>query len=201
MTPPRVRRTAEEARRVILDAAEKRLREGGPEALRLQEIARDVGVSHPAILHHFQSRAGLTHALAERAMTRLEEDLREALSGSEGDGASILERVFATLGDLGHARLLAWRALSEGAPSEEASDERMLAGLTDLVQARRRELGSEAVREDSEFLVRLVAGAMLGDAIFGGVLNVSLGHAVDDAEPQRGFRSWLARLLETHFER
>ena len=94
MTPPRVRRTAEEARRVILDAAEKRLREGGPEALRLQEIARDVGVSHPAILHHFQSRAGLTHALAERAMTRLEEDLREALSGSEGDGASILERVF-----------------------------------------------------------------------------------------------------------
>jgi len=49
----RVRRTKEEAQRVILDAAEERLANGGPEALRLQDIAADVGISHPAILHHF----------------------------------------------------------------------------------------------------------------------------------------------------
>ena len=55
----RVRRTKEEAQRVILDAAEERLANGGPEALRLQDIAADVGISHPAILHHFdyQSRS------------------------------------------------------------------------------------------------------------------------------------------------
>ena len=40
----RVRRTKEEAQRVILDAAEERLAKGGPEALRLQDIAADVGV-------------------------------------------------------------------------------------------------------------------------------------------------------------
>lgn len=190
---------------MILDAAEKRLREGGPEAIRLQDIAHDVGISHPAILHHFRSRDGLTQALAERAMTRLEEDLRAALSGSQGDGESILERVFATLGDLGHARLLAWRTLSEGAPSEEGADERMLAGLTDLTQARRAELAGEhgrdaPPRDDSELLVRLVAAAMLGDAIFGGIFNVSLGHAVNDSDAQRRFRVWLAGLLEAHID-
>ncbi|MBV1885644.1 MAG: TetR family transcriptional regulator, partial [Parvibaculaceae bacterium] len=50
----RIRRTAEEARRLILDAAEKRLAEQGPEGIRLQDIAKDIGVSHPAILHHFE---------------------------------------------------------------------------------------------------------------------------------------------------
>ena len=54
----RVRRTKEEAQRVILDAAEERLANGGPEALRLQDIAADVGISHPAILHHFEAVTG-----------------------------------------------------------------------------------------------------------------------------------------------
>ena len=54
--PKRVRRTAEEAKMMILDAAERRLRELGPAGIKLQELAADVGVSHPAILHHFGSR-------------------------------------------------------------------------------------------------------------------------------------------------
>ncbi|HBM86930.1 MAG TPA: hypothetical protein DD437_00135, partial [Rhodobiaceae bacterium] len=36
----RIRRSAEESRRVILDAAAKRLAEQGPEGIRLQDIAR-----------------------------------------------------------------------------------------------------------------------------------------------------------------
>ena len=41
--PTRRRRTAEEARHEILAAAQRRLAEGGPEAIRLQDIARDLG--------------------------------------------------------------------------------------------------------------------------------------------------------------
>ena len=113
-TARRVRRSAEEAQRLILDAAEKRLREGGPEAIRLQDIARDVGISHPAILHHFSSRDGLTAALERRAMQRLEAELVEALTSQPAHGDTVLtiiERVFATLGDAGHGRMLAWRVL------------------------------------------------------------------------------------------
>ena len=87
----RVRRSAEEAQRRILDAAEKRLREGGPEAVRLQDIARDVGISHPAILHHFASRDGLTQALERRAMDRLETELVQVLSSQPAQGGTAVD--------------------------------------------------------------------------------------------------------------
>src|SRR5260221_641713 len=53
---PRKRRTADEARTAMLDAAEQRLVASGPAAIRLQEVAADVGVSHPTVLHHFGNR-------------------------------------------------------------------------------------------------------------------------------------------------
>ena len=64
---PRRRRSAQVARREILDAAQQRLSQGGPDAIRLQEIANDVAISHPTILHHFGSRDGLIRALDVRA--------------------------------------------------------------------------------------------------------------------------------------
>ena len=54
---PRIRRTAEEARRVILDAAQKRLTDGGPEAIRLQDVARDFNVVLERLTDHFASGA------------------------------------------------------------------------------------------------------------------------------------------------
>ena len=49
MPGKRVRLAPEEAQTRILDAAERRLAIGGPEALRLVDIAKDLGISHPAI--------------------------------------------------------------------------------------------------------------------------------------------------------
>src|ERR1700734_2003894 len=77
--PPRKRRTAEEARAAILDAAERLLVAGGPAGLRLQEIAADVGVSHPTVLHHFGSREGLMEAVVARALDSLHADLLTAM--------------------------------------------------------------------------------------------------------------------------
>src|SRR5690606_8080594 len=107
--PPakRVRRTAEEARRLILDAAEERLARQGPEGLRLQDIARDVGISHPAILHHFESREGLVRALIARANTQLRDSLLGALGddAASQDAADHIGHVFTALSDRGTARL------------------------------------------------------------------------------------------------
>jgi len=138
---PRTRRTAEQARRLILDAAEARLREGGPEALRLKDIARDAGISHPTILHHFESREGLVQALLLRGMDRLESALAavvEAAPATPQTVTAATERIFAALGDAGHARLLAWRALEAGTPDPEREDP-VLRRLADLVHARRAE--------------------------------------------------------------
>lgn len=204
----RVRRTADEARRLILDAAEKRLAESGPEGLRLQEIARDVGVSHPAILHHFGTRAGLVGALARRATERLEAELLEALAepATENTVVGIVERVFEALTDTGQGRLLAWLALSGEGPDgvDRALGETRvdtLRTLADAIHARRgdaaREQGNpEPEREDSEFIVRLAAAAMLGEGAAGSQLDRGLG-ASDPNHAQR-FRAWFGRLLLEH---
>src|SRR5450432_3158548 len=62
----RRRRTSDEARAAILDAAERRLVSSGPAGIRLQEVAADVGVSHPTVLHHFGSREALVREVCER---------------------------------------------------------------------------------------------------------------------------------------
>src|SRR5262245_30830908 len=75
---PRKRLTAEAARARILAAAERRLSEVGPEGLRLTELAAELGVSHPAILHHFGSREELVAAVVAGAIARLNARLIEA---------------------------------------------------------------------------------------------------------------------------
>src|SRR5215468_7163932 len=63
----RLRRTPEEARRLILETAQALVASTGPEGLRLQDIAAAAGISHPLILHHFGSREGLVHELTREA--------------------------------------------------------------------------------------------------------------------------------------
>jgi AcrR family transcriptional regulator len=201
----RTRRSAEQAQRAILEAAEKRLREGGPEAVRLQDLARDLGVSHPAILHHFGSREGLMRALAEHVVERLEAELLAGLraAASESTVLELIERVFESLGDAGQARLLAWRALSGGEPPRGHAAPTLLGALADLVHQRRgdlaRELGRPAPpREDSEFVVWLASAAILGDGVAGPVFDRSFGRGPEAPEARRRFRAWLARLLVAH---
>src|SRR5439155_19480326 len=67
----RLRRSPEEARRLILDTAQELIARNGPEGLRLQEIAAAAGISHPLILHHFGSREGLVRAFVHEAVAEL----------------------------------------------------------------------------------------------------------------------------------
>lgn len=206
----RKRRTAEEARRVILDAAELRLEEVGPAGIRLQQIAEDVGMSHPAILHHFGSREGLVNAVLGRVITHLRNDLiasfGEAVDAERAAG--MLERVFEALGDSGHARVLAWLILSgetggrgqHGEPAALLGDDRALQRIGEAVHALRLRGDAEADLEDTLFSVILAALAIFGDAIVGDVMRKSAGV---DATPDAGtrFREWLAKLLVGHLER
>ncbi len=196
MTARRKRRSPEEARARILDAAERRLAEGGPEAIRLKDIAADLGISHPAILHHFGTRDGLVAELETRAMTRLQDDLLERIEASAGEGFA---RAFATLGDAGHARLLAWRILSKG-PEGVHDEVRMLHTLGDAYHAERCEAAraegrTEPSREDTAFWVRLAALALFGEALIGPMLTESADFGDVDATRQR-FQGWLAALFD-----
>ncbi len=190
--PRRRRRTAADAKQRILDAAQKRLAEGGPEAIRLQDLARDLGISHPTILHHFGSREGLMQAVEAQALKRLQADL--LAPPSRGDA---LERVYRTLGDEGTARLLAWLVLQRagsGVGPSDGQEGRMLRTLAHALHEERLAAGTHPPLEESIFETRLVAAAMFGEALLGPLLSWSAGLEDDPTVPQR-FRLWLTDLL------
>src|SRR5580704_3000312 len=93
-TQKRVRRTPEGARRLILDTAQRLIARTGPEGLRLQDIAAAAGISHPLILHHFGSRAGLVRALARQATAALRDRLIAAMGEPDYSLEEQIDRVF-----------------------------------------------------------------------------------------------------------
>ncbi|MDO9461175.1 MAG: TetR/AcrR family transcriptional regulator [Alphaproteobacteria bacterium] len=198
----RIRRTAEEARRVILDAAERRLADLGPEGIRLQDIAADVGISHPTILHHFENREGLVLALTQRATDQLRTDLFGAFSGPharEADMHPILDRVFDVLSKRGHARLIGWMILSGAIRQSPAQG--LLGDLTDLIHAMRVEENKvhgvpAPDRDDTLFIVILGAVAAFGDGLFGPMVRRAAG-VTDETQIAERFRDWFAELLRS----
>lgn len=202
-----MRRTADDARALILDAAEKRLREVGPAGIRLQDVAAEVGVSHPTVLHHFGSREALVQSVIERRIGALERDLLTEMAVHAGTDeepvGAMLETVARTLGQGGHARVLAWLALS-GHPvrNEDGAGFEAIARAThELRKAKCRARGQSAPDdEDSYFTVLLAGLAVFGDSIAGPLLR---GESDPEkaAETSARFRAWLATVVKGHLER
>ncbi|MFC8513377.1 TetR/AcrR family transcriptional regulator [Streptomyces sp. NPDC057257] len=77
-------------RAALLTRAEETLREKGPAALSLRELARDLGVSHAAPSRHFKDKQALLDALALTGFDRLATALK---ASQEGLGESFAERL------------------------------------------------------------------------------------------------------------
>jgi AcrR family transcriptional regulator len=202
--PKRIRRSAGEARRLILDAAEERLATQGPEGIRLQDIARDVGISHPAILHHFESREGLVKALIARTSDQLRDKMLAALKGSDGttsEANELIGNVFEALSDRGTARLLSWMLLT-GRASNSGASSSLMTEIADELHQRRSDAAAKTGasapdREDTLFMAMLTVNAAFGDAIIGRYLAEEAGL---DHEGVNRFRLWFAKLLRDHVD-
>ncbi|MEU6139763.1 TetR/AcrR family transcriptional regulator [Streptomyces sp. NPDC047081] len=81
-------------RAALLTRAEETLREKGPAALSLRELARDLGVSHAAPSRHFKDKQALLDALALTGFDRLATALK---ASQEGVGESFAERLDAMI--------------------------------------------------------------------------------------------------------
>ncbi|MFF7183655.1 TetR/AcrR family transcriptional regulator [Streptomyces sp. NPDC008222] len=77
-------------RAALLTRAEETLREKGPAALSLRELARDLGVSHAAPSRHFKDKQALLDALALVGFDRLAGSMTTALQET---GRSFAERL------------------------------------------------------------------------------------------------------------
>src|SRR5271163_2436129 len=131
----RVRRSPEEARRLILETAQALIARTGPEGLRLQDIAAEAGISHPLILHHFKSRAGLVRALTREAAAELKDRLVAAMTQPEYSIGEQLDQVFDAFRG-GLAQRLAWLAV-EDPEGGRANTAMILRQIADTLHARR----------------------------------------------------------------
>lgn len=190
----RRRLPADEARRRILEVAERELARVGPSGLKLTELAAELGISHPAILHHFHSREGLVRAVVRKAVLSLNEQLMGLLRSKPEEGRAILDQVVDFYGTRGHARLLAWLALS----GEEASDGADAEPLRRLAEALHAMRGGPAEAQD-ELLFRIQVGAfaLFGEALIGRTVRRDSGQPDSREVSDRFRRKLLAFLAHT----
>jgi len=199
---PRRRLDAAAAREVILDAAEKQLVVTGPSGIRLQEVAKEAGVSHPTVLHHFGSREALVKAVCARSIRAIHIGLVEGIAASTGEEDQLhamLDAVSHALTKSGHARIVMWLAL-EG-HSLDGSDVRLdqvIAATHELRKARLRAAGRRKAPpvEDTANTVVLATFALLASAVLGPTILTNAGLPGDE----KHFRAWLAKMLKQHLE-
>lgn len=108
----RLRRTPEEARELILSAAQLRLSEHGVRGLTIKDVAADTGINHGTLLHHFGSAEEMRTALLLRMTDHLIGDMAQVLESGIGPKASV-EALFNLMSATGHTKLLAWRAMED----------------------------------------------------------------------------------------
>lgn len=193
----RVRRKPEDAQAHILDAAEALMAKGGgPAALRLQDVARQAGVSHPTILHHFGNREGLVRALNQRALEKLTETaITEISSGFSGEG---MKATFAAYRD-GLAQRLIWmmQSMAQLPAARIELFERVVASFH---QARKAFTAPGAAAPDlseSRAIIHLVTIAAFGDALIGARLR----HAgAREAAKRAAFERWFSELLDMYLK-
>ncbi len=192
------RRDVTETRGAILDAAERRLIGGGPEAIRLEKIAADAGVSHPAILHHFGTREGLVEAMVLNGMQKLQAQVLEGWpSAKEPDIEGTFDRFYEIASRRGVARMLAGLILMGrdlGAMRSgvfRPAAERLHAGRVRRAQrhgTRMPEL------EDSLFAAAFLVILVLGDSLFGACVRRAIGLRSKGSDQR--FRRWLVKVVE-----
>jgi AcrR family transcriptional regulator len=198
---PRIRRSAEDARRQILEAAERRLVAGGPDAVRVQTVARDVGITDPAVHYHFGNREGLLEALLRHCGRRLRDDLTTVASRWNAESLDMRELV-----DLmnesydrrQYARLTAWMRLS----GWQARGSGMLSAHAEALHSARTAQADTAWGpgpsvEDTLFVLALVNLVVWAEALIGDSTMRMVGLPTDRATERR-FMDWFAALLTDH---
>ncbi len=188
-------KSPEAARTAILDAAQKVMTDVGPAGLRISNVAKEAGMAHPNVIHHFGSREGLIEAAAERlaaqATERITKAIKKAALASAEDKHSALTDVLDTifLGDEG--RLVAWLHMS-GVESSMASNMQKILAVS---QELRRSVDSQADPVNTGRLVGLITLALLGEVVYGPGITDILGFEQEDEQGHSGFRKWLASIV------
>jgi TetR/AcrR family transcriptional regulator, repressor for neighboring sulfatase len=192
----RVRRTPEEARTLALASARRLLLAEGPDAITLQSVATDLGMSHTNLIHHFGSAAGLQSELMRQMVSELTAAIESAvmrLRAGKGEFRDFVDIVFDAFDRGGAGRLAAWIVLS-GEATRLAPVGEVVRDYIDSVE-RSADPGAQDVHERVTSATLFVTMAALGDAIIGNHLRRMVGRERD------AVRRIIGRLLPVVLER
>jgi TetR/AcrR family transcriptional regulator, repressor for neighboring sulfatase len=192
----RVRRTPEEARTLALASARRLLLADGPDAITLQSVATDLGMSHTNLIHHFGSAAGLQSELMRQMVSELTAAIESAvmrLRAGKGEFRDFVDIVFDAFDRGGAGRLAAWIVLS-GEATRLAPVGEVVRDYIDSVE-RSADPGAQDVHERVTSATLFVTMAALGDAIIGNHLRRMVGRERD------AVRRIIGRLLPVVLER
>lgn len=200
-TAKRIRRTPEVAKLAILEAAERRLIEDGPDGVRVQHIAADLGITGAALHYHFGSRETLIDAVRRFSAKRLLTDIEAILETWDVDRLDLhrLSALFRkTYADRGAARLIFWLALSGRKPRGSG----LLKGLIEAVHQTRERRAVASGRapppiSDTRFVIALLSSIHAVIPVAGDALLLS---AAAEAGEQgvECFLDWVVDLLDAH---
>lgn len=194
----RIRRTPEEARTLALASARRLLLAEGPDAITLQAVAADLGMSHTNLIHHFGSAAGLQSELMKQMVSELTTTIESAvmrLRAGKGEVKDFVDIVFEAFDQGGAARLAAWMVLS-GESMHLAPIGEVVRDHIDSVERGAETNDARIMHERITSATLFVAVAALGDAIIGNQLRKMVGRERDAVRKIIG--SLLPLVLDPH---
>ncbi|MBF6181052.1 TetR/AcrR family transcriptional regulator [Nocardia otitidiscaviarum] len=195
MTASRVRRAPDEARRLILDAAERLLAEGGVAAVQVRAVAAAVGMTDAGVNHHFGNRDRLLEALLRHGGRKIRAGLRQVLDSWLDRGADLGELVEALAGFYrqGYGEL----AVALHAAGWRDTESGMLAPVVDALHALRTDAADIPI-DDTRLAVAALHQALATEPLYGAPFRRSAGltgRAADTSDRQ--MRWWTDHLART----
>lgn len=192
----RVRRTVDASRKAILETAERHLLADGPEGVKVQRIARELGMTDAAVHYHFGSREGLLESLLRFSGRRFVGEVEQAMAAQDATEFD-LSRAAAMLADLyarrGTARLAMWLVLSGWSPEGEGMLRPLVEWLHEARVRRAKADGPAPDIADSRNLIALLGAVTFAQALAG---NAHLRSAGVPDPSNDGFLHWLTQRLE-----
>jgi AcrR family transcriptional regulator len=190
----RRRRSPEEARAQAIACARQLLIQHGPTGVTLNAVAREIGVTHGNLIHHFGSAAQLQSALMGAMVRDLATALDSAVAhvrSDENAPRALVDIVFDAFDEGGAGQLAAWIALSNRyehlEPVREAVGD-LVAALDETVRA------TDGAPQHIPSALLLLTLCAFGDAMIGKPLRAMLGR--DDESARRIAAHLLPNLLD-----
>lgn len=186
----RRRRSPQEARAEILDAAEAILLGSGPADLKFQRIAAEAGISQSNIHHHFGGVLEIKKALVDRMFAFLAQELAGALTISletdrETRITKALRDIYSILSQRRYARLISWMSLSSHVDQMVYVSEPIKVMQKLVVTELENVMDTDRAEKHAKAIVFQVAATAVGDGLIREYLVPSLDGDASDLDAAR----------------